>query len=48
LFGEKIKEQNGNKSTELTVNIKGYAAGCYIIETTLDNGKVNTTKLIKE
>jgi polygalacturonase len=48
LVGEKIQEQNGNKSTEQTVNIKGFAAGCYIIETTLDNGKVNTTKLIKE
>jgi len=48
LLGEKIKEQNGNKSNQQTVTIKGFSAGCYIVETLLDNGKVNATKLIKE
>ncbi|TDD98744.1 glycosyl hydrolase family 28 protein [Flavobacterium cellulosilyticum] len=48
LSGAKIKELNGNDSTQQTIDVEGFSAGCYLVQITLDNGKINTAKLIKE
>jgi polygalacturonase len=48
LSGAKIKELNGNVSTQQTIDVKGFSAGCYLVQIKLDNGKVSTAKLIKE
>jgi hypothetical protein len=48
LSGAKIKEMNGNDSTEQTINVEGFSAGYYLIQIILDNGKINTSKFIKE
>lgn len=48
LTGVEIKEENGNQSTQLQVNLKGVAAGYYIADVLLENGTENSLKLIKE
>ncbi|MGQ7944656.1 glycosyl hydrolase family 28 protein [Flavobacterium sp. WC2509] len=48
LSGVKIKEVNGNDSTQQTVDIKDLSAGYYIVKTVLSNGKISNSKLIKE
>lgn len=46
--GAKIKELNGNDSTQQTIDAEGFSAGCYLVQIMLDNGKINTAKFIKE
>ncbi|EJL64079.1 glycosyl hydrolase family 28 protein [Flavobacterium sp. CF136] len=46
--GAKIKELNGNNSTQQTIDAEGFSAGCYLVQIMLDNGKINTAKFIKE
>jgi hypothetical protein len=48
LSGAKTKELEGNDSTQQTINVEGFSAGCYLVQIILDNGKINTAKLIKE
>ncbi|CAD0001946.1 glycosyl hydrolase family 28 protein [Flavobacterium salmonis] len=48
LFGAKIKEMKGNDSTQQTINVEGFSVGYYFIQIILDNGKIKTTKFIKE
>ena len=48
LIGEKVKEQKGNDSKELQVNMEGLLTGNYIVKIILDNGTVNAIKLIKD
>jgi polygalacturonase len=48
LSGAKMKELIGNDSTQQTINIEDFSGGCYLVQIILDNGKMNTAKLIKE
>jgi polygalacturonase len=48
LTGIEVKEENGNKSTQLPVNLYGITAGCYVICVVNENGSVNSMKLLKE
>ncbi len=48
LSGAKVKEVNGNNSTQQIIDVKEFSAGCYLMQIMLHNGKMNTTKLIKE
>lgn len=48
LSGAKIKELKGNNATQQTIDVEGFSAGCYLVQIMLDNGKVNTAKLIKQ
>ena len=48
LSGSKIKALKGNNSTQQTINVQGFSAGFYLVKIILDNGKINTAKLIKE
>ncbi|WP_123955250.1 glycosyl hydrolase family 28 protein [Flavobacterium cheongpyeongense] len=48
LSGTKIKELNGNDLTQQTIDVEGFSTGCYLVQIMLDNGKINTAKLIKE
>lgn len=48
LSGAKLKELKGNNSTQQTIDVEGFSAGCHLVQIMLDNGKINTAKLIKE
>ncbi|MBE0649358.1 MAG: T9SS type A sorting domain-containing protein [Bacteroidales bacterium] len=47
LAGFKIKEQNGNLMTHMTVDVKGLAAGYYIVNV-MSGREIHSLKLIKE
>lgn len=48
LAGVKIREQNGNLLTQLTVNVKGLPAGYYIVSVLSGKSEVKTLKLVKK
>jgi polygalacturonase len=48
ITGNKIKEETGNQTTQLPLNLKGVNPGCYIITIMSDNGLLNSLKLIKQ
>ena len=48
LSGSKLKELKGNNSTQQNIDVEGFSAGIYLVQVMLDNGKIDTAKLIKE
>jgi polygalacturonase len=48
LTGVELKREFGNHSTQLQVDLKGVPSGYYIVNVFLENGYLNSTKLIKE
>ena len=48
LAGYEVKEQNGNQSNRLTMDVKGLLAGYYIVKIMSGNNEVHSLKLIKE
>jgi len=47
LTGVEVKEENGNHSRLLPINLTGISPGYYVLNVLLDNGTINSLKLIK-
>jgi hypothetical protein len=47
LSGAKMKEQNANDANQLTIDVKGFSAGCYFVQIILSNGRMSRSKFLR-